>query len=111
MKTIKFLKRSVILHTIYCVVCAISLACFYFDHHTIGTLHSIGILLSYLWVINPMGIICLIIGLSKFFKERKDEEARKIIGKKWLIFILMFVAVTCVYFVSACTLVGIIGGA
>ena len=104
METIKFLKLAAILQILFCVICAASLVCVYFGYFYIG------LLLFTLWVINPVGPICCVTGLSKWYVERDDENAKPIIGKKWIWFILLFLLTVAVYLISAVLWVEITGG-
>ncbi len=104
MKTIKFLKLAIWMQIVFYVICATSILCFYFDHN------SIGIILSYFWIINPIGPVCCAVGLIKSISERKDIQSRKIIGNKWIWFIILFVITTCVYLISGGLMVIFTGG-
>ncbi len=92
MKTIKWFKTSIVLQSIFAFFCIASSLCFainrYFD---LRFFFSLGNILIYGWIINPIGLVSVIVGLIIFFSEKGVEENCKIIGKKWIWFILFFV--------------------
>ena len=111
MKTLKALKITSILNGIFCFFCIASTVCFainrYFD---IRAFFSVGMILTYGWIINPIGIISFIVCLSMFLSERNNQEAKQVIGKKW-IWIFVWPVVTTVFYVSAIIfLVSLTGG-
>ena len=116
MKTLSFLKRSAILQAFFCAVCAVSLLLAYSEHAnwTIGKsmhLSVLGIFVFFvLCLFNPVGPVCLILGLVKSNRERQDDEARRLIGNKWIWFVVMFLITTFVYVLSMILLVQITGG-
>ena len=65
---------------------------------------------SYGWIINPIGILTIVLGLSFYFSERNQEGAKKIIGKKWGWFILLFIIDTLLYITCAVLMVVLTGG-
>lgn len=111
MKTMKWLKISVILQVVYVFFCISSISCFaitrYFD---VDGFFAWGNILIYGWIINPTGFVTLIIGLIFFLAEKGVEEYRKIIGKRWICFILLFVFDILLYLVSVFFLVFLTGG-
>ena len=111
MKTMKWLKISVILQVVYVFFCISSISCFavtrYFDA---DGFFALGNILIYGWVINPTGFVTLIIGLIFFFAEKGIEDYRKIIGKRWIWFILFFVFDILLYLTSLFLLVFLTGG-
>ena len=111
MKTIAFLKRSFILQIIFCAICAVSLLLLYGGVHS-GNNHltNAGHVVTYFWLFNPVGLVCLIVGLVKAFREKKDPKARKVIGDKWIWFIVMFLVTCWVYLTAAALHVQITGG-
>lgn len=92
MKTIKWLKTSIALQSIFAFFCIASSLCFainrYFD---LSIFFTLGNILIYGWIINPIGLISVVVGLIIFFSEKGVEENHKIIGNKWIWFILFFV--------------------
>lgn len=110
-RTIKWLKISIILQVIFALFCISSLVCIlvYKYSHT-DIFLSLCILSMYGWIINPTGLITIIIGLTFFFIDKKDKESRITIGKKWIWFILFFVFDTLLYLVSIGEFVAITGG-
>ncbi len=112
MKTLKALKITSILNSIFCLCCMMSLTCLAINRHCeLGTFENIiGGIPLLCWIINPVGIVSFIICLFLFLIERKNEESRQLLGKKW-IWIFIWLAITTVfYFVSIFLLVGITGG-
>ena len=106
MQTIKWLKISIILQIIYAFFCIASSLCFainrYFD---LDLFFSLGNILVSGWSINPIGLISVVVGLIIFLTE-KD----KIIGKKWIWFILFFIIDIILYLTSAVLTVVFTGG-
>lgn len=111
MKTMKWLKISVILQIVYVFFCISSISCFaitrYFD---VNGFFALGNILIYGWIINPTGFVTLIVGFIFFFAEKGIEEYRKTIGDRWIWFILFFVFDILLYLVSAYFLVFLTGG-
>ena len=81
--------------------CIASTVCFainrYFD---IRTFFSVGMILTCGWIINPIGIISFIVCLSMFLSERNNQEAKQVIGKKW-IWIFVWPIITTVLYLYA----------
>ena len=111
MRTIKWLKTSIVLQSIFAFFCIAASLCFainrYFDSSIFFTLGNI---LIYGWIINPIGLISVIVGLAHFFSEKNNNENRKIIGKKWIWFIAFFVIDILLYLTSAVLTVAFTGG-
>ena len=75
MKTLKALKITSILNGIFCFFCVASTVCFAITRYYDSNLFfSIGNILIYGWMINPIGIISFVICLPLFLTERKDHE-------------------------------------
>ena len=102
MKTLKALKITSILNGIFCFSCVASTVCFailrYFD---IRAFFSVGMILTCGWIINPVGIVSFVVCLSIFLSERKNEEAKQVIGKKW-IWIFVWPIITTILYLYAC---------
>lgn len=87
-------------------------------HDEKGDLHSIdfdvffslGNILVYGWIINPIGLISVVVGLMLFFSEKGVDENRQIIGKKWIWFILFFVIDILLYLTAGVLTVAFTGG-
>ena len=115
MKTLKALKITSILNGIFCLCCIISLTCLAINRYcALGAIENIisviGGIPLLCWIINPVGIISFIVCLILFLVERKKQEAKQVLGKKW-IWIFIWPAITTVlYFISICLLVEITGG-
>ncbi len=111
MKTIKWLKTSIVLQSIFTFFCIASSLCFainrYFD---LSIFFTLGNILIYGWIINPIGLISVIVGLIFFFSEKGVEENRKAIGKKWIWFILFFVIDILLYLTAGVLTVAFTGG-
>ncbi len=111
MKTIKALKITSVLNGIFCLFCVASTVCFainyYFD---LRLFFSIGNILVYGWIINPVGIVSFIVCLVLFLTELKSAEAKKIIGKKWVWILISLVITIVFYFVAAVLMVVLTGG-
>ena len=101
MKTLKALKITSVLNGIFCFFCIASTVCFainrYFD---IRAFFSVGRLLVYGWIINPVGIVSFIICFKLFLTERKSPEAKQVIGMKW-IWIFVWPIITTVLYLYA----------
>ncbi len=91
MKTLKFLKIAFFLQAVFCLLCIASLLLW-----CIGFQRA-GLLLSYFWIPNPVAPVCLVVGLVKTFRESADTQAKLLIGKKWLWFIVLFFITSVVY--------------
>ena len=111
MRTIKWLKTSIVLQSIFAFFCIASSLCFainrYFDLRFFFTLGNI---LNYGWIINPIGLISVVVGLIFFFSEKGKDENRKIIGKKWIWFIIFFIIDTLLYIISGGLMAVFTGG-
>ncbi len=102
MKTMKWVKVVFILQAIYTFCCVSSILCSVALHHFHSRiLISLLVILFYGWVLNPIGLIALIVGLFLFFSTKQSEENRKLIGKKWLWFIILFPIDTILYLITA----------
>ncbi len=111
MKTLKVLRITSILNGILCLFCVASIVCFAINHFfDIRSLFSIGIILSYGWIINPVGIVSFVVCLSLFLTERKSQEAKQVIGKAWIWIFVWPVITTVVYLIAGVLLVRITGG-
>ena len=111
MKTIKWLKTSIVLQSIFAFFCIASSLCFainrYFD---LRILFTLGNILIYGWIINPIGLISVVVGLVLFFSEKSNNEHCKIIGKKWIWFIVFLVIDILLYLTAGVLTVAFTGG-
>lgn len=111
MKTIKWLKTTIVLQSIFAFFCIASSLCFainrYFD---LRVFFSLGNILVYGWLINPIGLISVVVGFIFFFFEKSNDENRKIIGKKWIWFIVFFIIDILLYLTAGMLLVVFTGG-
>ena len=65
MKTIKWLKISIVLQSIYIFSCIFSTVCFAINHYWgIYKFFSLGMLAIPGWLLNPTGILTIALGLS-----------------------------------------------
>ena len=111
MRTIKWLKTSMVLQSIFAFFCIAASLCFainrYFD---LSIFFTLGNILIYGWIINPIGLISVVVGLIIFFSEKGVEEDRKIIGKKWIWFIAFLVIDILLYLTAGMLTVAFTGG-
>ena len=99
MKKLKALKITSILNGIFCFCCIASIVFYALNHYyDIYTFFGLGVLLSYGWIINPVGIVSFVLCLSLFLSERKKQEAKQVIGRKW-IWIFVWPIITTVFFI------------
>ncbi len=111
MKTIKWLKISIVLQSIFAFFCISSPVCFILNRYSDTNLFfSIGNILMYGWIFNPIGLVSVIVGFILFFTEKGVIENRKIIGKKWIWFILFLVIDVILYLTSVILTVILTGG-
>ena len=109
MKTLKALKITSILNSIFCFCCIVSLSCLAISRYCeLGTFENIiaiiGGISSLCWIINPVGIVSFIICLILFL-----EESRQLLSKKWIWIFIWPVITTVFYFTSIYLLIGITG--
>ena len=111
MKTLKALKITSILNGIFCFFCIASTVCFainrYFD---MREFFSIGTILIYGWIINPVGIVSFIVCLALFLGERKSPEAMQIMGSKWIWLFAWPIITTVLYVIAGGLTVAFTGG-
>lgn len=111
MKTIKWLKITIILQVVFAFFCILSPLCFainrYFD---MDMFFSLGNILVYGWIINPTALITTVIGLIFFFYEKGVADNRKIIGKKWIWFVMFFTIDILLYLTAGILTVAFTGG-
>lgn len=110
MKTLKALKITSVLNSIFCILCVASTVCFAINYYyNLYDFFSVGMLLLYGWVINPSGIVSFIICLRLYLTERKSQEAKQTLGMKW-IWIFIWPVVTTVFYVTAGVLMVVLTG-
>ncbi len=111
MKTLKALKITSILNGIFCFFCVASTVCFAITRYYDSNLFfSIGNILLYGWMINPIGIISFVICLPIFLAEGKEQEARNAMGRKWIWVFVWPIITTLLYLVSSILTVAFTGG-
>ena len=112
MRTIKWLKISIILQSIYIFFCIFSTICFAINRYLgIYKFFSLGLLSTYGWIINPTGILTVVLGMSFYSSEKGNEDFKKIIGKKWIWFIVFFIIDTFLYLACGGMMAVLTGGA
>ena len=111
MKTVKALKITSILNGIFCFFCVASTVCFAITRYCDSNLFfSIGNILIFGWIINPVGIVSFAVCLSLFLSERKNQEAKEVIGRKWVWIFVWPIITTLLYLVSSILTVAFTGG-
>lgn len=79
MKTVKALKITSVMNSIFCFFCIASSICFavnrYFD---LRVFFDIANILVYGWIINPVAIISFIVCLVIFLSEHKKPKQSKL---------------------------------
>ena len=115
MKTLKALKITSILNSIFCFCCIISLSCLAINRYCeLGTFENIIAIIGGIpllcWIINPIGIVSFIVCLVLFLTEREKQEVKQVMGKKWIWIFIWPVITTVFYFISIYLLVTITGG-
>ena len=110
MKTLKALKITCILNGIFCLFCIASTVCFAVNHYLyLRDYFSVGSILVYGWIINPVGIVSSIICLTSFLTERKSQGAKQVIGMKW-IWIFIWPIITTIFYITAGGLMVVLTG-
>ena len=62
------------------------------------------------WIINPIGLITLIVGLILYFSEKSVPDNQIKIGFKWIWFVMFFIIDLLLYLTSAVLSVVFTGG-
>ena len=111
MKTVKALKITSVLNSIFCLFCIASTICFavnrYFD---LRVFFDVANILVYGWIINPVAIISFIVCLVIFLSEHKKPEAKQAMGKTWVWIFVWPVITTVLYLTAAVLTVAFTGG-
>ena len=111
MKTVKALKITSVLNSIFCLFCIASTICFavnrYFD---LRVFFDIANILVYGWIINPIAIISFVVCLVLFICEHKESETKQVIGKKWMWIFVWPVITTVLYLTAGVLTVAFTGG-
>lgn len=112
MDTLKLIKQAKLHFIIFACACIISNFGFYLNHVIPKDLFfGIGLYGMLLWAINPLPLIYSLKGLLRFRMDRKCEDNRTIIGRKWLVLPSILLGSTVLYCVSAGIMVALTGGA
>ncbi len=99
MKTIKTLKITSILQSIYCLYCFVPIVFLALGDCTdIFSYTSIGIFLFCFTIINPTVIGSFVVNMVIFLIERKGPEQKKTIGLKW-VWIFVWPLITTIFFI------------
>ena len=110
-KTIKWLKISIVLQGIFAFFCIASSLCFAINRYfNLDLFFKLGNILLPGWIVNPLGLISVVVGFIFFFSEKDNDENRKIIGKKWIWFIAFLVIDILLYLTSGVLTVAFTGG-
>lgn len=101
MKTKKALILTSVFQVLYCNGCIGTVLGFalarYYHLSLFFTLAEVGLATL---VFNPTGLICFIVCLCIWLKERKDPKAREDIGRRW-IWIFLWLAITTVFYAAS----------
>lgn len=111
MKTLKALKITSIVNGIFCFCCIIFAVCLTINqYYSLGIIKTIGVIVTFGWLLNPSPLVTLIINLEFFLAERRSSEMRQLIGKKHIWIFIWPIITTLFYFVAMGFLVEITGG-
>ena len=100
MKTLRNLKITGIIQTIYCAYSLISTLLMIIASNTgnLALLNKMAFLFYYTVEFSMFILpVCFVVNLESFIKERKHPEQRNIIGKKW-IWIFIWPVITSICF-------------
>lgn len=87
-------------------------ACLYWNEIDHGILGIIGALSCLFCFMNPCGILTLIFGMIAYFQDlRRDAHSKELIGYKWLVFPVGFIATLIMFCENAVVFVRATGGA
>ena len=110
-KTIKALKITSILNSIFCFCCITFVICLTVNqYYAMAAIKAIGVITTFGWMFNPTPIVLFVICLVFFLVERHSDEAKQKIGKKYIWIFLWPVITALFYFVAIGFLVEITGG-
>ena len=111
MKTLKALKITSILNSIFCFFCISFVICIItIQYYRTDVIVAIGVISTYGWMLNPTPIISFIICLKFFLNDRHSAEAKQIIGRKYIWIFVQLAIATVFYFIAMGFLVEITGG-
>ena len=111
MKTIQWLKKSLLFHGIFIFCCISFMLCVAAHRYLEIEVPSIlSTILAYGWTVNPTGLFAVVRGFALYFSERGQERDRRIIGKKWLWFIAFLLIETFLYLIAIVWIVLLTGG-
>ncbi|MBQ4116901.1 MAG: hypothetical protein IJD37_05950 [Clostridia bacterium] len=111
MKTLKALKITSIINTVFCFCCIIFSVCLIINqHYSIGIVKTVGTIGAFGFLLNPSALVTFIVNLVFFLAERHSFEARQLIGKKYIWIFVWPVITTLFYFIAMGFLIEITGG-
>lgn len=111
MKTVKALKITSVLNSIFCFLCIASTVCFAVNRYfELRVFFDIATILVYGWIINPSGIISFIVCLALFLRERKSQKAKQTMGKQWIWIFIWPIITTVLYLTAGICTVAFTGG-
>ena len=112
MNTLKWIRKCKKHFLIFALACAVSNSGFYLNYVMPKDLFfGIGLYSMLLWAVNPLPLIYSVKGLLHYCRDRKDEDYRTIIGKKWLALPAILLISVILYYLSAGIMVALTGGA
>ena len=112
MATLKIHKKAQFHFLVFACACLFSNLGFFLNHIMPRNLYfGIGLYSMLLWAINPLPLIYSVKGLLHYFKDRKDQDNRTIVGRNWLALPAIILGSVILYFFSAGIMVTLTGGA
>ena len=112
METLKMYKKARLHFLVFACACLFSNLGFFLNHIMPRNLYfGIGLYSMLLWAVNPLTLIYSLKGLLHYCKNRKDEDTRTIVGKKWIELPAILLASVILYCLSAEIMVTLTGGA
>ena len=112
MNTRIWIQRATKHFLIFTSACVVSNIGFYLNYIAPKDLYfGIGLYSMLLWAINPLPLIYSVKGLLHYYKNRKDQDSRTIVGRNWLTLPAIILGSVILYFFSAGIMVTLTGGA
>ena len=112
METLKMYKKARLHFLVFACGCVISNFGFFLNRIMPRNLYlGIGLYSMLLWSVNPLPLLFSVKGLLHYCKNRKDEDTRTIVGKKWIALPAILLASVILYCLSAEIMVTLTGGA
>ena len=111
MKTQKWLNRAKTSFLVFVFCAFLSMLAFFLHSRTWNEFFlGIGLFSLVGWVINPFPLFFSIIGIFHYLRERRDEQMRSSIGKRWILFPAIILGSVMVYMSGCCLTVVLTGG-